>query len=140
MPAWAALGIKSSTSVTPCGAPGSAPFPPQPAAPASSRTAASSAAARLIQQGKLFDPQSGYTPASKPSLGTGTRGGVTSAATWTRGISRRVDRHFPAGVLHRQRGGAVRSHRQSGSVRLGLCRRRPRSRLPAAVSYTHLTL
>src|SRR4051794_4467884 len=56
MPLWTALGTKSSTSVAPFGAPGSAPLPPQPATPASARAVASSATAHLIRRRKLFHP------------------------------------------------------------------------------------
>src|SRR5215204_794484 len=62
MPLCTALGMKSSTSVAslsaalvaPLGAPGSAPSPPQPGVPASRKTAASSATARLIWAGTYF--------------------------------------------------------------------------------------
>src|SRR5262249_39130561 len=46
---WTAFGWKSRIRVAPCGAPGSAPPPPQPAAPTPMRAAASSAATHLIR-------------------------------------------------------------------------------------------
>src|SRR5436305_1809409 len=56
MPLWTALGTKSSTSVAPFGAPGSAPLSPQPATPTSARAVASSATVPLMRRRKLFHP------------------------------------------------------------------------------------
>src|ERR1700759_1911195 len=75
MPEWPALGVKSSTSVAPLGAPGSAPPPPQPASAAASRAAASSAATRLIGPGTLVAPanRDRLPPASSPQHEEGAR-------------------------------------------------------------------
>src|SRR6476620_9871631 len=124
MPEWAAFGVKSSTSVAPLGAPGSAPPPPQPAPPAASRAAASSAATRLIEPGTLvLPPNRDRLP---PLVGPRKLRREQSAGARTFGIFGRVDRHIPAGVLHHQRRRSVLGYGRPGAVRLRLCGYRPR--------------
>src|SRR4051795_11318450 len=124
MPLWTALGTKSSTSVAPFGAPGSAPLPPQPATPASARAVASSATALLMPRRKLFHPPivSTLPPLTCRREPRRKSAGTSSARTRSAGerhsrISGRVDRHAAACLLHLQRRHPLRLDRRTGPVR-----------------------